>query len=76
VFWDIVDASSLRSDRLLLLFVLWTLWATRSVVHKSTGLAVRLAQVESSDPVGAIVHSERAGPHRAGSRQSSPGKRA
>ena len=60
MFGDIVDTSSLRSDRLLLRFVLWTLWATRSVVHKSTGLAVRLAQVEGSDPVGAIVHSEQA----------------
>jgi hypothetical protein len=43
----------LRSQRLLLLFILWTLWATRSVVHKSTGLAVRLAQVEGSSPGGA-----------------------
>ena len=46
---DMVDTSSLRSDRLLLRFVLWTLWATRSVVHKSTGLAVRLAQVEGPE---------------------------
>ena len=50
--------SSMRSERLLLLFVLWTLWATRSVVHKSTGLTVPLAKVEGRDPVGAIAHGE------------------
>ena len=60
MFGDIVDTSSLRSDRLLLLFALWTLWATRSVVHKSTGPAVRLAQVEGRDPVSAIAHGEHA----------------
>ena len=40
----------------LLLLRLWTLWATRSVVHKSTGAFVGLSQVDGFDPVGAIVH--------------------
>jgi len=39
-----------------LLFFLCTLWATRSVVHKSTGAFVGLSQVDGFDPVGAIVH--------------------
>src|SRR3984893_13728079 len=46
-----------KGDGLQLLLVLWTLWATRSVVHKSTGrLAIALAKVERGDPVNAIVH--------------------
>jgi hypothetical protein len=61
VFGDMVDTFLLRSERLLLLlFVLWTLWATRSVVHKSTGRAVPLAKVEGRDPVGAIMQGEHA----------------
>ena len=44
---------------LLLLLGLWTLWATRfSVVHKSTGLPLGLAEVEGGDPVGVIVDIE------------------
>lgn len=34
----------------LLLFFLWTLWAARSVVHKSTGLFLVLTQIEGADP--------------------------
>ena len=44
---------------LLLLLVLWTLWTTRfSVVHKSTGLARGLAQIEPGDAMGAVVDVE------------------
>ncbi len=45
----------LRGGGLLLLLRLWTLWATPSVVHKSTGVLVGLSEVDGLDPVGAIM---------------------
>ena len=43
---------------MLLLFLLWTLWATRRVVHKSTGLVIGLCEVDRADAVGAKVDGE------------------
>jgi hypothetical protein len=43
---------------LLLLLRLWTLWATRSGVHKSTGFGIGLAKVDGPDAMGAEVHGE------------------
>ena len=37
---------------------LWTLWAGRSAVHKSTGFAVSLVEVDGADAMGAIVDGE------------------
>jgi hypothetical protein len=43
---------------LLLLFCLWTLWAARSVVHKSTGFRVRRLQVELDDAMRTVEEVE------------------
>ena len=43
---------------MFLLFGLWTLWATLSVVHKSTGPAFALAQVQGGNPMRAVAHAE------------------
>ncbi len=43
---------------MLLLFLLWTLWAMRSIVHKSTGFVIGLSEVDRADAVGAKVNGE------------------
>jgi hypothetical protein len=47
----------LRSQLLLLLSRLWTLWATRSVVHKSTARP-RLCQFASAQPAAFLDEAE------------------
>ena len=42
----------------LLMLRLWTLWATRSGVHKSTGFGIGLVEVDDPDVMGAEVHGE------------------
>jgi hypothetical protein len=58
VFGDILYTFDPSNRDGLLLFFLWTLWAARSVVHKSTGLVLVLTQIEGADPVGAIIDGE------------------
>ena len=55
----IVDTFGHLRVRLLLLFLvrLWALWATRGVVHKSTG-APRLRQFPSAQPAARVDESE------------------
>jgi len=41
-----------------LLLFLWTLWATRSVVHKSTGVVITFVEIDGADEMGAKVDGE------------------
>jgi hypothetical protein len=49
---------SSRQGGLLLLLVLWTLWAMRSIVHKSTGFVIAIVEVDGADEMGAKVDGE------------------
>ena len=55
MFGDMVDAFRSRESGFLLLLCLWTLWATRGVVHRSTGAYLHRSQVDGLEPVGAIM---------------------
>ena len=43
---------------MLLLFLLLTLWAMRSIVHRSTGFAIGLSEVDRAGAVGAKVNGQ------------------